>query len=159
MTIKIAPVRKSITVKATQARAFEVFTAGMSQWWPGATHTTLKSPFKDAIIEPFAGGRWYHVGIDGSQAETGKVLAWEPPGRLLLAWQLDHNWTYRPELLTEIEVKFIAEGTGTTRVELEHRLLERAGEKEGDIIRTAIDAPGGWGGLLAAYAAYTSQSQ
>jgi len=145
-----APVRKSIRVKAAPARAFEVFTAGMGRWWPG-THSINGSPMKDAIIEPREGGRWYERGEDGSECEWGRVLAWEPPGRLVLAWQIDAQWRYDANLVTEVEVKFLPDGDGT-RVELEHRHIERFGDQS-EAARAALDSPGGWGGLLEMYGA------
>jgi uncharacterized protein YndB with AHSA1/START domain len=148
-TIKIAPVRKSLVVNATQARAFAVFTAGMARWWP-ATHTIMKVPPKDHIVEPRVGGRWYQIGEDGSECDNGRVLAWEPPQRVLLAWQINADWQYDPDLLTEVEVNFIAEGANRTRVELEHRHLERMGAKA-ETARAAVDAPGGWGALLESF--------
>jgi hypothetical protein len=144
-TIAIAPVRKSLRVNAPQAKAFEVFTAGMSRWWP-PTHTLLKSPFKDAVIEPREGGRWYQVGEDGSTAENGSVRVWDPPSRVVLVWRLNAKWEYDADLDTEVEVRFIPDGAGT-KVELEHRYIERMGEG-GEAARAAVDAPNGWSGIL-----------
>ena len=146
--ITVAPVRKSVLVKAQPPRAFEVFTAKMTAWWP-PTHTILKSPFKQAVIEPRVGGRWYHVGEDGSTCETGLVRVWEPPHRLVLVWQLDAQWQYDQDLDTEVELNFVPEGDGT-RVQLEHRHLERMG-KGAETARAAVDSQGGWGGLLEAF--------
>ncbi len=146
--IAIAPVRKSVFVKAPSARAFEVFTARMSAWWP-ATHSILKSPLKQAVVEPRAGGRWYHVGEDGSTCETGLVRVWDPPHRLVLVWQLDAKWQYDKDLDTEVELNFVPDGDGT-RVELEHRYIERMG-KEAQTARAAVDSAGGWSGLLEAF--------
>jgi uncharacterized protein YndB with AHSA1/START domain len=145
-TITPAPVRKSVVVNANAARAFDVFANNISRWWP-ASHTMLKVPLKETVIEPFAKGRWYQVGEDGSTFENGHVLAWEPPHRLLLAWQLNGAWQYDPELITEVEVKFVAEGERQTRVELEHRHLERMGAAA-DTARNAFDSPNGWGSIL-----------
>jgi uncharacterized protein YndB with AHSA1/START domain len=147
--IRIAPVRKQLVVKASQSRAFAVFTAEMSRWWP-ATHSILKSPLKESIVEPRVGGRWYAVGEDGSTCQTGYVIAWQPPHAVVLAWQINADWQYDPELITEVEVRFIAENSGTTRIELEHRYLERMGEKAA-VARNAVDSPGGWGGILEAF--------
>jgi len=144
--IHIAPVRKQLVVKASQSRAFAVFTAEMSRWWP-ATHSILKSPLKECIVEPRVGGRWYTVGEDGSSCQTGYVIAWQPPEALVLAWQINDEWQFDPELLTEVEVRFIAEGADTTRIELEHRYLERMGRKAAEV-RNAVDSPGGWGAIL-----------
>lgn len=147
--ICIAPVRKQVLVNASQKRAFDVFTKGMSRWWP-PTHSILKSPLKEYVVEPKEGGRWYAVGEDGSSAQTGYVIEWQPPQRLVLAWQLGADWQFDPALITEVEVRFIAESTQSTRVELEHRRLERMGDKAAKV-RSMIDAPGGWGILLDAF--------
>jgi uncharacterized protein YndB with AHSA1/START domain len=147
--IRPAPVRKSIFVKAPQDHAFEVFTSGMGSWWP-KSHKLGEAELDRQIIEPAEGGRWYQLDVDGSECEVGKVLAWDPPARLVLIWQLNAEWTFNPDLATEVEVQFIPEGSGT-RVNLEHRDLERLGESaEG--FREAIDAPGGWSDLLELYA-------
>jgi uncharacterized protein YndB with AHSA1/START domain len=149
-TIRPAPVRKSVIVATGVERAFEVFTAGIARWWP-ATHSIGRSPQKEVILEPCAGGRWYERGEDGSECTWGKVLAWEPPARLLLAWQIDGRWTYDPAFLTEVEVTFTALGATETRVELEHRNLERYGDKL-EAVRAAIDSEDGWAVLLRLYA-------
>ena len=80
-----------------------------------------------------------------------RVLAWEPPARIVLAWQISSDWDYDPELMTEVEVRFTPEGATRTRVDLEHRYLERYGDAE-EQIRTALGGPGGWQGLLDAFA-------
>ncbi len=147
-TISPAPVRKSIAVNATPERAFAVFTANMGRWWL-RTHTINAAPMADVVIEPRVGGRWYERGEDGSQCEWGKVLAWEPPHRVLLAWQINGEWKYDAALVTEVEVNFIPDGSGT-RVELEHRHLERMGAAA-EAARQAVDSPGGWSGLLQAF--------
>jgi uncharacterized protein YndB with AHSA1/START domain len=154
--INPAPVRKSITVKADAARAFEVFTRRIGSWWP-RSHCIGSSPQKEVVLEPRAGGRWFEIGEDGSQCNWGKVLAWEPPARVLLAWQIDGNWKYDPNLVTEVDVRFTPLDDGTTRVDLEHRNLERFGDKI-EPIRTMIDSENGWSGLLEIYAA-TAQTE
>lgn len=149
-TIRPAPVRKSIVVKADIARAFEVFTGRMALWGP-ASHSIGTSPQKDVVLEPRAGGRWFERGEDGSESEWGKVLAWEPPSRLLLAWQIDGSWKYNPEFLTEVAVTFTTLSPDTTRVELEHRNLERFGDQL-ETVRAALESDEGWSGLLKRYA-------
>jgi uncharacterized protein YndB with AHSA1/START domain len=144
-----APVRKSILVKAEPARAFEVFTAGISRWWPGS-HSIGTSPQKEVVMEPKVGGRWFERGEDGSECQWGQVLAWEPPSRVVLAWQIDAQWRFDPHLVTEVEVRFIPEGQAT-RVELEHRNLERYGVQS-EAVRATYDSPGGWSGLLEGFA-------
>ena len=84
-TITIAPVRKSIRVKASQAHAFEVFTSGLDRWWP-RTHSIGSAPVKSAVMEARLGGRWYQLCEDGSEATVGKILAWEPPHRFVVSW-------------------------------------------------------------------------
>jgi uncharacterized protein YndB with AHSA1/START domain len=148
-TIAPAPIRKTLTVRATPLKAFEVFTDGFDRWWP-RTHTIGAAPLKKAVIEPRAGGRWYGVNADDSVSEWGDVLAWDPPGRLVLAWRITGQWGYDPNLLTEIDVRFTDAGNGETRVDFEHRYLERLGESAGaDQIRTSMDA--GWGFILDSY--------
>ena len=147
--VQPAPVRKSIFVNAPQARAFEVFTGGIGRWWP-KSHKIGQSDLERPVIEPFAGGRWYELDVDGSECEIGKVAAWEPPSRLLLIWQLTPEFTFDPDLVTEVEVTFAPEGEGT-RVDLEHRHIERMGDKA-DAMRESVSGPGGWPALLQLYA-------
>jgi len=145
-TIAPAPVRKSVRVAAPPARAFDVFTTGIGRWWPKSHHIG-PAELDMLVIEPRAGGRWYERDVDGSECECGKVLVWEPPSRLILAWQIDADWKFNPKLVTEVEVRFIPDGPDATRVELEHRDIERFGEGA-EAMRESIDAEGGWSGLL-----------
>ena len=147
--IRPAPVRKSITLKADPVRAFEVFTGRIGSWWP-RTHCIGSSPQKDVVLEPRAGGRWYELGSDGSECDWGHVLAWEPPSRLLLAWQIDAQFRFDPGLVTEVEVRFIAEGADATRIELEHRNLERFGDRA-EAMRERVGGDNGWTRVLASY--------
>ncbi len=145
-------IRKTITVEAPQERAFEVFAEQMSSWWPLDTHSTGSAKAQAAIVEPRAGGRWFERGVDGSECDWGRVIAYEPPARLLLNWQLGVNWRYDPEVNTELEVRFIAEGETRTRVELEHRgLIEAYGDKA-EQMHASFDATGGWIEILDHYA-------
>jgi uncharacterized protein YndB with AHSA1/START domain len=148
--IRPAPVRKTIHVRAAPERAFHVFTAEMTRWWH-PDHHIGKSPLKAAVVEPRAGGRWYEIDEDGSTCEWGKVLVWEPPGRVVFAWQLTSEWKYDPAFVTEVEVCFIPDGNGT-RIELEHRNLERYGQAA-DSVRRSLDSPEGWAGGLRLFAA------
>ena len=156
-TIRPAPVNKTIRVPAAPARAFAVFTAGIGGWWP-KTHHIGKAELDHPVIEPRAGGRWYEVGVDGSECDIATVLVWDPPHRLVIAWHLDHEFKYDAALATEVEVRFIAEGEAATRVELEHRHLERLGERA-ETLRQRIDAPDGWAGLLGLFAGHASNSE
>jgi len=150
IAISPAPVRRSVKVNAAPQKAFHVFTSGMGKWWPKQHSLNSKSPQQDVIVEPHAGGRWYERSEDGSECEWGRVLTWEPPARVVLAWQINGNWQYDREFETEVEVRFIADGSGT-RVELEHRNLERFGDKA-DEVRAAFDSPEGWNGGLQLFA-------
>lgn len=150
----IAPVlsvKKSVVVNTTQARAFEVFTSGFDSWWPRGHHIG-KAEMLAAIIEPHVGGRWYEKGVDGSECDWGTVIAFEAPARVVLSWHLNGHWEYDadPAKAGEVEVRFIVESTTRTRVELEHRGLERTAYAEE--LRAGIDSPEGWSGLLAAFA-------
>ena len=143
--VAIAPVRKSVRVNAPPERAFTVFTAGMARWWlKSHSINPTKSPFRDIVMEPRPGGRWFERGEDGSECDWGRVLAWEPPGRVLLTWQIDASWQFDAGLVTELEIRFTAEAGGTT-VTLEHRHLERMGETA-ETIRQQLDS--GWPKLL-----------
>ncbi len=152
------PVCKTITVKASAEQAFRVFTEEFDTWWP-RTHHIGKAPMKKAIIEGHVGGRCYSEQTDGSDCDWGTVLLWDPPHRLVLAWQIDGTWQYQPDLAksSEVEVRFTPESDGSTRVDLEHRYLSRHAD-EATTIRTAIDSPNGWSGLLQLFAARVDQT-
>ncbi len=142
-----ASVKKSITVNASVQHAFDVFTAGYDTWWP-RTHHIGKSPMKEAIVEGKAGGRCYTTQVDGTECDWGRVLEWEPPNRLLLAWMITHEWGFEPDVTkaSEVEITFTPVAGGT-RVDLEHRHFERMGPGA-DAMRTSVGGSGGWTGLL-----------
>jgi len=144
-------VRKHLVVDAPCARAFEVFTAEFDSWWPPSHHIG-KADLLAAVIEPRVGGRWYEKGVDGSECEWGRVLAWEPPTRLVLSWQLNGQWELDadPSHASEIEVHFTPEGDTRTRIDFEHRHIERS--VYAAQLRDGVDSPAGWTGLLARFA-------
>jgi uncharacterized protein YndB with AHSA1/START domain len=148
-----AVVSRTITVRASQEHAFQVFTEHFGSWWP-KEYSIGEADMADFVLEPKVDGLWYEVGVDGTECETGRVTAYEPPDRLVLAWHLDDSWRYDPDPAhaSEVEVRFIAEGAGQTRVELEHRNFGRHGEGAAAVYG-AVDGPGGWDFCLAAYAA------
>ncbi len=146
----MSSLQKQVIVEAPADRAFRIFTEKFDQWWPRGHHIG-KADMKTAVMETRANGRWYEVGVDGSECDWGRVLVWDPPRRVVLAWQLNGKWEYDPLLVTEVEVTFTPLGAGSTRVELEHRNLERFGEHE-EAVRKSIGADEGWGGLLRLYA-------
>ena len=149
-----APVRTSIVVEAPLQRAFEVFTQEMKAWWPD-DHHILDGEIGEMIFEPRAGGRVYDRAIDGRECTWARVLAYEPPDRVMFTWDISPQWLIEIDLdrTSEVEVRFIAESESRTRVELEHRNLERHGDGwEG--MAGAVSSPGGWPNTLAAYAAW-----
>lgn len=149
-TIAPAPVVKTVTVPCAPDRAFRLFTEGMGTWWL-PSHSVAKSGQARVVMEPKTGGAWYEIGKEGERCEWGRVLAWEPPARLVLDWQLSADFAFDPSLHTEVEVTFAPQGTGTA-VRLEHRMLENYGAA-GVQMAHVFDSPNGWGGLLAAFAA------
>ena len=144
-------VRRSVSVPIDPAKAFELFTERMTEFWP-SEHSIGTTDLAEVVIEPREGGRWFERGVDGSECPWGRVAQWTTPGRLVLMWQITAAWQYDPSFLTEVEVDFIDEGAGRTRVELAHRHLERYGE-HADMMRQAFDSPGGWTGTLNGFAA------
>ena len=151
-------VRKVSMVAAPPVVAWRVFTERMGTWWPLAVYKIGKVNAVDAVIEPRVGGRWYERGDDGSTCDWGRVLVWDPPSRLVLSWDVSADWQYDPELKTEIEIRFIAVGEDGTRVELEHRKLDRYGARR-DEMRRIFDTEGDWGRLLAMFAARAAEGE
>ena len=141
-------VQRSVTVKAGLEHAFSVFTDGFDTWWPRSHHIG-KKPLMKAVIEPRAGGRCFGREPDGNDCQWGTVTTWDPPNRLVIAWQIDPNWQFESDMsrASEVEVRFTAEASGMTRVDLEHRHLERHG-KDFEKVRVGVGGPGGWSGLL-----------
>lgn len=151
MSVTDHAVRKSIDVSAPRELAFRVFTERMSTWWPMASHHIGAAAAVAVVVEPFAGGRWFERGDDGSECPWGRVTAWEPPGRLVLDWQISADWKFDPALHTTVEVRFVAVAPEVTRVELEHRDLDGYGARAAEM-KGIFESQGGWTGLLAAFA-------
>jgi uncharacterized protein YndB with AHSA1/START domain len=145
----VEAVRRSVVVPAARERAFEVFTSGMTGWWP-SDHHIGSAPIEE-VVEPREGGRWYTRHQDGTETQTGFVSTWDPPERLVLTWQIGPDWKYDPKLITTVELRFVAEAADRTRVELEHRDLDRFGP-EAERMRTTFEDPGAWTATLGAYA-------
>jgi uncharacterized protein YndB with AHSA1/START domain len=141
-------IRKQLIVEAPAERAYRVFAQSMGTWWPKSHHIG-KSPLRDCVVEPRVGGRWYEVCEDGSECDWGKVLVWDPPRRLVLAWQLDAQFTYDPAFSTEVEVTFTVLAPTRTRVDFEHRQLERFGDTADRLFKDMGD---GWGQILDSFA-------
>ncbi|HEX3975498.1 MAG TPA: SRPBCC family protein [Solirubrobacteraceae bacterium] len=148
-----APVRTSIVVEAPAQRAFEVFTQEMKAWWP-EDHHLLDGEIGEMVFERRAGGRVYDRTADGRECTWARVVAYEPPGRVVFTWDISPTWEIETDLerTSEVEVRFVAESGSRTRVELEHRHLDRHGDGwEG--MHGAVSSPGGWPKTLAAYGA------
>jgi uncharacterized protein YndB with AHSA1/START domain len=147
------PVRQSITVEAPIERAFTFFTEHVDAWWP-RDYKIGAADMKAAVLETRDGGRWYEQDVDGTECGWGQVLAWEPPTRVVLSWQITTAWQYEPDLAksSEVEVRFTAESPSRTRVDLEHRGIDRHGPGA-DQMHDAVAGEGGWPRVLAGFAA------
>ena len=135
----IAPVRASVDVSQPPAEAFELFALRIGDWWQG--NSIGDNARVSLTIEPHTGGRWFETDANGNEPPWGKVLAWDPPSRLLLAWELNSQFKPDPSVLTEIEIAFVPLAGGGTGVSLEHRNLERFGV---DAERVATSIGQGW---------------
>ena len=154
-TAPAASVKRILRVAVPIDRAFRVLTEKMGTWWP-ATHHIGKAAFTDVVVEPYAGGRWFERDGNGEECDWGKVLVWEPPKRIVFSWHLQQDWRFDPDMnrASEVCFEFIAEGPESTRLEFEHRHLERHGEGW-ENIRKGVD--GGWAGVLAEYERVVSE--
>ena len=146
-------VRSTIVVDAPIERAFTVFTDGMGSWWP-REHHILRVDLAETVFEPRPGGHVYDRGVDGSECHWGRVLAYEPPTRVVFSWDISLQWQLEgdAERTSEVEVRFVAEGPGRTRVELEHRNLDRHGDGW-EQMRDVVASPDGWDLSLRNFAA------
>jgi uncharacterized protein YndB with AHSA1/START domain len=145
-------VRASVVVAAPIERAFSVFTDGIGSWW-NPEHHLLDADLAEMVFEPREGGHVYDRGVDGSECRWARVLVYEPPSRVVISWDINTRWQLETDLdkTSEVEVRFVAEGPDSTRVELEHRNLERHGEGwQG--MRDSVGAPDGWSGGLRLFA-------
>jgi uncharacterized protein YndB with AHSA1/START domain len=152
--MSIAPVVKTVRVTLPPERAFAAFAEGIGDWWQKGK-TIGAEPHVTIVIEPRPGGRWFERDARGVETQWGQVLAWDPPHRLLLGWQLDAKFRYDPAFLTEVELSFVADGDGTL-VTLEHRDLERFGA---DAPKVRENIGEGWPFHLDAYAIYANDKE
>jgi uncharacterized protein YndB with AHSA1/START domain len=137
-------VKQAIVVEAPIARAFKVFTERFGQFKP-PEHNLLGVPIAETVFKTRVGGYLYDRGADGSECRWARVLAYEPPHRLLLSWNINPRWRIEtdPDRTSEWEVRFIAETAQRTRVEIEHRKLERHGEGW-QSVRDGVAGDQGW---------------
>jgi len=144
-------IRTEVTVDAPVERAFRVFTERFDQIKP-REHNVLGVDIVESVFEPRAGGRVYDRGVDGSECQWGRVLAYEPPERIVFTWDISPHWQIEtdPDRASEVEIRFAAESPDRTRVALEHRHLDRHGEGwQG--LRDGVAADEGWPLYLARY--------
>jgi uncharacterized protein YndB with AHSA1/START domain len=151
-------VLKQIVVSAPIERAFTVFTAQFGDFKP-REHTLLSVPIAETVFEPRVGGHIYDRGEDGSECRWARVLVYEPPHRVVFSWDIGTTWQLEtdPDNASEVEVRFFAEGPGRTRVELEHRHLDRHGPGWESVL-DGIDGTDGWPLYLDRYAALLDQA-
>jgi uncharacterized protein YndB with AHSA1/START domain len=137
-------VQTSIVVEAPLERAFAVFTEDFGSFKP-PEHNLLEVEIAETVFEPREGGHLYDRGVDGSECRWARVLAYDPPNRVVFSWDISPRWQIETdhERTSEVEVRFVAEAPERTRVLLEHRNLERHGEGwEG--VREGVAGEGGW---------------
>ena len=148
-----ASVQTSIVVDAPIDRAFSVFTDGIGTWWP-PEHHILSAELAAMVFEPRVGGHIYDKGVDGSECRWARVLAYEPPNRVVFSWDINLSWELETDLAktSEVEIRFREEAPDRTHVELEHRNLERHGDGW-EAMRDAVGSPEGWGSVLGSFVA------
>ena len=137
-------IRHEVVVEAPIERAFSVFTEGFGRFKP-REHNMLQAEIAETVFEPRVGGRLYDRGVDGSECAWARVLEYEPPERVVFSWDINPQWQIETDLekTSEVEVRFTAEGPDRTRVELEHRNLDRHGDGW-EALREGVDSEGGW---------------
>jgi uncharacterized protein YndB with AHSA1/START domain len=144
-------IRASIVVEAPIDRAFKVFTEDFGAFKP-REHNLLAVEIAETVFEPRVGGHLYDRGVDGSECRWARVLAYEPPDRVVFSWDIGPTWQIETDLekTSEVEVRFASEGPDRTRVELEHRNLDRHGDGwEG--VRAGVGGEDGWPLYLRSY--------
>jgi uncharacterized protein YndB with AHSA1/START domain len=159
MSSKTGPtaVRHSVVVEAPIDRAFSVFTEDFGRFKP-PEHNMLGADIAETVFEPHVGGHIYDRGVDGSECRWGRVLAYEPPTRVVIGWDISPQWQIETDLekTSEVEVRFTSEAAGRTKVELEHRKLHHHGDGwEG--VRDGVDGDQGWPLYLSRFAALFSE--
>ena len=145
-------VRSSVDVHAPIERAFRVFTEDIGSWWD-PTHHILEGELAEMVFEPHVGGHVYDRGVDGSECRWARVLAYEPPHRFVISWDVSVQWRLETDRdkTSEVEVRFVELDGDHTRVELEHRNIERHGPGWEEM-RDAVGSPGGWPAGMRAFA-------
>jgi uncharacterized protein YndB with AHSA1/START domain len=145
-------IRHEVVVQAPIERAFSVFTRGFGSFKP-PEHNMLGVEIAETVFEPRVGGDVYDRGVDGSVCRWARVLVYEPPQRVVISWDISPQWQIEtdPDKTSEVEVRFIAEAPDRTRVELEHRAIDRHGDGW-EAVREGVDSEGGWPTYLRRFA-------
>jgi uncharacterized protein YndB with AHSA1/START domain len=153
-----AVVRRQVVVDAPLEKAFSVFTDRFGDFKP-PEHTLLAAPIAQTVFEPRVGGHIYDRAVDGSECRWARILVYEPPDRVVFSWDISPQWQLEtdPELTSEVEVRFLAEGAMRTRVELEHRHLDRHGPGW-ESVSDGVEGDDGWPLYLARLAALVQTS-
>jgi uncharacterized protein YndB with AHSA1/START domain len=148
-----ATVHKEIVVVAPIDKAFSVFTERLGDFKP-PEHNLLAAPIAETVFEPWVGGNIYDRATDGTECRWARVLAFEPPHRVVFSWDIGPTWQLEtnPENASEVEVRFVEEDAGRTRVELEHRHIDRHGPGW-EALADGVGHDQGWPLYLARYAA------
>jgi uncharacterized protein YndB with AHSA1/START domain len=146
-------VRRHILVNAPISEAFKVFTERFGDFKP-REHNLLAAPIAETVFEPRVGGNIYDRSVDGTECRWARILAFEPPDRVVFSWDISPRWELEtnPDLTSEVEVRFFAEAPERTRVELEHRNIDRHGPGW-ESVRDGVDNEAGWPLYLQRYAA------
>lgn len=152
---EVRSVRKNVVVNTGVERAFALFIDRFDAIKP-REHNLLSVPIAETVFEPRVGGHIYDVGIDGSRCEWARVLAYEPPSRIVFSWDIGPTWQLEPDpaKTSEVEVRFVAEAGDRTRVELEHRHLDRHGP-HWRAVSDGVDGDAGWPLYLSRYVEMT----
>lgn len=146
-------IRRQVVVNASITEAFKAFTERFGDFKP-REHNLLQAPIATTVFEPRVGGRIYDRAIDGTECRWARILAFEPPDRVVFSWDINPRWQpeTNPDLTSEVEVRFFAETPARTRVELEHRNLDHHGFGW-ESVRGGVDSDGGWPLYLQRFAA------
>ena len=152
-----AVVRRQVVVNAPVTRAFQVFTERFGDFKP-PEHNLLASPIAETVFEPRVGGHIYDRAEDGSECRWARILAYEPPNRVVFSWDIGTQWQIEsdPANTSEVEVRFVPEGEDRTRLELEHRNIDRHGPGW-ETLSAGVDDDQGWPLYLARYASLLAE--
>jgi uncharacterized protein YndB with AHSA1/START domain len=142
----------SIVVDAPIDEAFSVFTEGIATWWP-PEYNLLEVDIAERIFEPRVGGQVYDRGVDGSECHWARVLAYEPPNRVVISWDISPQWQIETDHAksSEVEILFVSEAPDRTRVDVEHRHIDRHGDGW-ESLRDSVGSDGGWPGCVRRFA-------